>query len=359
MTASRDVRDVLGGGAAAAADDVDQARFGELAYQRRGLAGLLIVLAECVWQTGVWIDAHGNIGDARQLLDVRPQLPGTQCAVQTDDRRLGVTDRVPEGLDRLARERAPGGVGDRAGNHQRQIAAGRLEHAAHREQRRLGIERVEDGFDQQQIDAAFDQRGRSFAVGRDQLVEIDVAKARVVDARRQRGGAIGRPDGAGDEACPAGALGILIRDFARQARSMQVELADQTLHPIVAQRRGIGIEGVGLDDVGARGQVLGVNLADQRRLRQRQQVVVALQIARPVAEALPAVGGLVGLVALDHRAHGAVEHQDALGQQTPEFSHACRASHADCSSSSGGSVCAARTPSAWQIAKVRSARLSV
>ena len=51
---------------------------------------------------------------------------------------------------------------------------------------------------------------------------------------------------------------------------------------------------------------------DRRAAVRREQVVVALQVARPVGEPLAAVVGLVGPVALDHRAHRAVEHQDPL-----------------------------------------------
>ena len=47
-------------------------------------------------------------------------------------------------------------------------------------------------------------------------------------------------------------------------------------------------------------------------LCQHQQVVVALDVAGPSPEALAAIGSLVELVALDHRAHGAIEHDDAL-----------------------------------------------
>ncbi len=44
-----------------------------------------------------------------------------------------------------------------------------------------------------------------------------------------------------------------------------------------------------------------------------EQIVVALDVAGPVGEPLAPVGRLVQLVALDHRAHGAVEDEDALG----------------------------------------------
>ena len=48
-------------------------------------------------------------------------------------------------------------------------------------------------------------------------------------------------------------------------------------------------------------------VGDDVGLGQREQVVVALQVARPVGEALAAVARLGGPVALDHRAHGAVD----------------------------------------------------
>jgi hypothetical protein len=57
-----------------------------------------------------------------------------------------------------------------------------------REQRGLGIQRVEDGLDQQQVGAAVDQAAGLLAVGLDQLVEGDVARARVVDVGRDRRG---------------------------------------------------------------------------------------------------------------------------------------------------------------------------
>ena len=52
---------------------------------------------------------------------------------------------------------------------------------------------------------------------------------------------------------------------------------------------------------------------------ERQQVVVALEVARPVGEPLAAVARLVGPVALDHRAHRAVEDQDAPAERGGEL----------------------------------------
>ena len=68
------------------------------------------------------------------------------------------------------------------------------------EDRRLGVEGVEDRLDQQQVGAAVDQAARLLGIGRAQLVEGDVAEAGIVDVRRDRRGAVGRPERAGDEA---------------------------------------------------------------------------------------------------------------------------------------------------------------
>ena len=57
-----------------------------------------------------------------------------------------------------------------------------------------------------------------------------------------------------------------------------------------------------------------MDLADDLGPGQRQQLVVTLDVMVQVLEALAAVGRLVELVALDHRAHRAVEDQDALGK---------------------------------------------
>ena len=60
----------------------------------------------------------------------------------------------------------------------RQLDAHLVEHLQDREARRLGVQRVEDRLDQEQVDAALDQAARLLGVGLDQLVEGDVAEAR-------------------------------------------------------------------------------------------------------------------------------------------------------------------------------------
>ncbi len=52
-----------------------------------------------------------------------------------------------------------------------------------------------------------------------------------------------------------------------------------------------------------------------RRLRQREQVVVALLVAAVIVEAIAVIGVRIQPMGLDHRAHGAIQNQDALLEQ--------------------------------------------
>src|SRR2546422_9910501 len=89
---------------------------------------------------------------------------------------------------------------------------------------------------------------------------------------------------------------------------------------VVGLRRSVRVEGVGLDDVGPGLEVLVVDLANHPRTRQREQVVVALQVASGPGETLAAEIAFRELVALDGRAHRAVQYQDAALEQGPQLS---------------------------------------
>ncbi len=79
-----------------------------------GLGWLLVVAPERVGQARVGIARHEHVRDARQLLEIRPQLLRAERAVEADAQWSGVPDARPEGLHRLARERPAGGVRDGA-----------------------------------------------------------------------------------------------------------------------------------------------------------------------------------------------------------------------------------------------------
>ena len=184
--------------------------------------------------------------------------------------------------------------------------------------RRLGVERVEDGLDQQEVGAALEQPLDLLGIGAAQLVEGDGAEAGIGDVGRDRGGAVGRPERAGDE---ARAAVLALRDVgggAREPGALDVELVGDARHAVVGLRDAGRGEGVGRDDVGAGAEIGEMDVADRFRLAEDEQIVVAAHLPVPGIEARAAIALLVEPERLDHGAHGAVEHQDALGRELAE-----------------------------------------
>src|SRR5438552_419031 len=93
--------------------------------------------------------------------------------------RLRVLDRCPEGLNGLAGEVAPASVDDRDRDEQRNLGRDFL----HRGDGGLAVQRVEDGLNEEDVDAAFLQRAGCLRVAVAKLVERDIAIRRIVDSR--------------------------------------------------------------------------------------------------------------------------------------------------------------------------------
>jgi hypothetical protein len=307
--------------AAAAAEHVDEPRVREVLQQARRVLRQLVVLAEGVRQAGVRVAGDVALGDARQLGEVGTHLVGAERAVESDAERPGVADRGVERVQGLPRQRAAATVGDGDGDHQRQrslaLKAALLEHLEDGGDRRLGVQRVEDRLEQQQVAAAVDQPAHLVAIGVAHLIEGHGAERRVVHVGRDGQRAVGRTQRAGHEARPVGGpRRPFVRGGARQPRALEVELVGERLEPVVGLRDGGGAERVGLDDVGAGLEVLAMNRADDVRPREHEHVAVALQLARVRAQPRAVEVGLGEAAALDHRPHRAVEEEDPRGEET-------------------------------------------
>ena len=315
-------------GAAAAADNIEKTGARPFADLIGHDVGIEIVFAEGVGQSGVRVRGDIALGDARHLRHVLTQLVRPERTVEAERQRFGVAQRVIESFRGLAGERTARGVGNGAGDHQRQVDAQRLHLGLHRENRRFGVQRVEYRFDHDDIGAAFDQRARRFAIRLYQLIKGDVAVSGIVDVRRDRAGAVGRAEHAGDVArTMRGFRRPFVAAGARQPGGLEVDLRRQRFHLVIRHRNGGGVKGIGFQNIGARLQIGVVDLADHFRLAEHQQIVVAFEIAGPVAEAAAAKILLLQPVALDHRAHAAVQHHDALRellmQRFDSVAHSC------------------------------------
>ncbi len=225
--------DVRGRRAAAAADEIQMAGMRELAQHLGSVFRRLVVFTEGIGQAGVGIHTDIGIREPRELFDVRTKLFDAERAVQADGDRPRMAHRRPERFHGLARERSPRRIGDRAGDDDGQVHAGRIERGAHRVDSRLGVQRVENGFDEDGVRAAVDEAARGVAVGLHQLIERDRAITRIVDVGRDGRRAAGRTQRAGHEAGAAELRRLRIRDAARQLHRFAIELIDELLQAIV------------------------------------------------------------------------------------------------------------------------------
>ena len=152
----------------------------------------------------------------------------------------------------------------------------------------LRVERVEDRLDQEQVDAAVDERGDLLGIARPHLLERDRPERRVVDLRRDGERDVQRADGAGDEPRPvrsravhasAAATGeprTLAAHLRRVLPEVVVGLADRRRRERVRRR-----------DVRAGREVRVMDLRDELGPAQVEEVGVALDVAPVVAKRSP------------------------------------------------------------------------
>ena len=303
--------DMFRRGTAAAADNIQESGFSPFANLRRHRVGVQVVFAKGVRQTGVRVGGNVAFGDTRQLLHVLAQLIRPQGAVEAKRQRIGVAQRVIKGFGGLAGQRAPGGVGDSAGDHNRQIDSQRFKLLFNRKDRRFGVEGIEHRLNQNQIRPAFHQRFGGFTVGFHQPVKGDVAEGRVVDVGRNGRRAVSRAEDPCDVArffrrtCGPG-----IGAGAGQFRRHKVDFRRQGFHLVIRHRDGRRVKSVGFNDIRPGRKIGIVDSGYHIRLAENQQVVVALQVARPVGKALAAKVLLTQTVALDHGAHAPIQNQN-------------------------------------------------
>ena len=80
---------------------------------------------------------------------------------------------------------------------------------------------------------------------------------------------------------------ILLSDGTRQGAGCQIHLAAVVLQSVVAHGDALGIEGIGLDDVGSCLQVFAMDVADDIRTGEGEQVVASFQCLVVLLETAP------------------------------------------------------------------------
>ena len=160
-----------------------------------------------------------------------------------------------------------------------------FEHPPRGKHRRLGIERIKHRFDQNQIGTARHQSVDLLAIGCDQLIKGNRAKAGIIDIWGKRGRAVGRTNGTCDKAFAAIALFGLDGGFHRKPCAFAVEFMHHRFHAVIGLRNGCRGEGVGFDNIRASQQVVEMDGPHRIRLRQNQQIIIALLVMARLLEA--------------------------------------------------------------------------
>ena len=94
----------------------------------------------------------------------------------------------------------------------------------------LGVQRVENRLEQQNVGAAVDQAAHLLLVGVAERVERRRAEGGIVDVRRDRQGPVGRTHRAGDEPRAIGGLRRpLVAGGPRDPRALEVQLVGERL----------------------------------------------------------------------------------------------------------------------------------
>ncbi len=223
---------------------------------------------------------------------------GPVGAVEADAEQVDVLERRDESVGGLPGEHRSHGF-DCARDHDGEFVTEFVESLLDADECGLDVARVLAGLDKQDVGAAFGESARL-------LIEI-VNELRKRHAARDRDGLGRRADGGGDEARFLG-RGKLFRGPTRERRGGDVDLVAFAGEAVFVEHERRAAERVGLDDVRARLVVLAMDVEDHVGPGEHEVFVAALE--RGAAEV---VGRKVAL--LDHRAHRAIEHEDAFVQQ--------------------------------------------
>ena len=222
-------------------------------------------------QPGIGDAGDGQPGVLREVADRLSHVLGTGRAVEPDHVDPQRLQDGEDGGDVGAEQHPAGDVEGHLGLDG-DLAAGALEGLAGREDRRLDLQDVLAGLDDEQVRATVEQPLRLLAKGRDQLTECDPPQAGVTACGQEAG----RSHAAGDEAGLRGG-GVLVGEPPGQSRRLLVELVGSLPGTPFGEAEGGGLERARLDDVGTDLEEGAVEPLDQIGAVQHQAVHPALQ----------------------------------------------------------------------------------
>ena len=175
----------------------------------------------------------------------------------------------------------------------------------------FGVQRVENGLDENNVHAAFHQSLHLFVIGLEELVVGQFAGSRIADVAAHRTGLVRWSHGT---AYPSRMFlrSVFVGHRTGNTCSFESHLAGKILQMIVGLADALAAEGIGRNQVGTGLQIAAVNLTDNAGTRQVEHVVVARHHTLHVAKPLSAEVTLRQPELLNLSPHCPVEYQNAL-----------------------------------------------
>ena len=275
--------DELRTGSTAAANDVDNAFVDELGNLRSHRFCGFIILSHLVRQSGIRMRTNIIRCNLCQMLDERFHLRRSEGTVHAHGEDWIRRERSQEGIYGLTAEGSARQVTHRKTDHDRQLHPVLLHHGDGCINHCLAVERIEDGFDEDDIRSAFDETIHLFADIGEKFIVGDFTGGRIADVRTHGASLVGRSHVSCNEAWLIGCRELVAFD-ASQSCALESHFACAILQMIICLRDTLAREGVRRDDVGARLQIASVDIRDDIRASDVEHIVVALHHARHVAE---------------------------------------------------------------------------
>src|SRR3546814_19110337 len=107
--------------------------------------------------------------------------------------------------------------------------------------------------------------------------------------------------------------------FFKQKTAYEMRISDWSSDVCSSDLHRRGAKGIGFDDVGARPQVLAMDIEHDVGANQRQKLVVALDVLGMVGKTRAAKISLGQFALLDHGAHRPIQDQYAFAEQARKF----------------------------------------
>ena len=214
-------------------------------------------------------------------------------------------------------------------------------------QRRLGVQRIEDRLDKQSVAPTRDQSADLMHVSLLHLIKRDRTKRRIIRIHLEVQRHSHRPDGTGHVALHTRVIRHAIRPLPALLRRHEIDVPGDLIHvgvfdhalvesrvlapTMIARvfdeqitlRHGGRSEGVRLDDVRSGFQEAAMNVLNDFRLGDAQDVAIVEQVLLALGKARTTSDLLTeqpfGFILTNRRAHRPIDHQNALAHGGFEF----------------------------------------